>query len=94
VDVTSGRAIYTLHGHQGWVSQLAFSSDGKWLALAGRDKAVRLWDTGTGNEAIAFPFDTPKINALAFSPYGKLLAAGGGDATKSGEVKVWAVPME
>jgi hypothetical protein len=34
------------------------------------------------------------VSALAFSPYGRVLAAGGGNGAKSGEVKVWAMPGE
>jgi WD40 repeat protein len=61
---------------------LAFSADGKWLALAGENRSLRLLDAATG-KLLA----TPKGDSLAyfcvrFSHSGKVLAAGGGTFNK------------
>jgi WD40 repeat protein len=76
-------------GAQRAVRCIAFNSDGSLLALGGLDRVVRLWDTETGVEKQAFRFDVPRINAVAFSPDGKQLAAGGGDPRNSGVASVW-----
>ncbi|KAG2422114.1 hypothetical protein HXX76_016270 [Chlamydomonas incerta] len=44
----AGTCTRTLKGHIHWVTCLAYSSDGKQLASGGRDNAVWLWDTASG----------------------------------------------
>jgi WD40 repeat protein len=70
---------------------LTFNPAGARLAFAGYDRGVRVWDAETGKETHAFPFDVPRINAVAFAPDGNRLAAAGGDAAKSGEAVIWQI---
>jgi hypothetical protein len=41
-------SLRTLEGHLGGVWALAADPQGRWLASAGDDRVVRLWDPGTG----------------------------------------------
>ena len=65
--------ISALDGHQGMVTSLAFSPDGRIIASSGYDLFVKFWDVGSsqllGQVHIA---DTP--NSLVFSPDGRKLA--------------------
>jgi WD40 repeat protein len=73
----------------GQVRAVAFSKDGKNLAVAegtpGASGAVRLLDIAGGKVAATFAEAKDEFISLAFSPDGKLLAAGGSD----GAVRVW-----
>ena len=43
----------TLTGHSGYVRSVAYSPDGKHVASASGDAAVRVWGAQTGEEALA-----------------------------------------
>jgi WD40 repeat protein len=94
-DMTTGEEVMTLGEKFENPSQVAYSPDGRFLAAA-IDKhlevgLVRVWEVATGKLARVFPAEGEKpigsCWAIAYSPDGKLIAAGGGDRM----VHVWDV---
>ncbi|WP_131831251.1 NB-ARC domain-containing protein [Frankia sp. CcI49] len=81
----------TLAGHTRQISALAVAPDGSWLASAGRDRVVRIWNPYTGVQTAVLSGHTGEVSALAVSPDGAWLASasanllGGGDGT----VRIW-----
>ena len=43
-NASTGRQQTVFTGHEGWVTSLAFSSDGSKIASGSRDKSVRIWE--------------------------------------------------
>ena len=76
-----------LPGHQGGVFTLAFARDGRTLASGGADRAVRLWDLGSGDLARTLEGHTDDVHGVAFSSDGAVLASAGGE----GAVRTWSV---
>ena len=76
VQTELGTSSYlkVLEGHQGMVTSLAFSPDGKILASSGYDFFIKFWDVETGSllGQVSTAEDTP--NFLVFSPDGGRLA--------------------
>lgn len=71
---------------------IAFSPDGKWIAVGGGPGFIELWDTQTrkrvttlegriGGSAKCEPTATCAVESIAISPDGRWLAAGGDDNT-------------
>lgn len=87
--------VRTLDGHKGSVLSVAFSSDGKTLATASRDKTIKLWEIGhdknswldipTGKLRQTLSDHTADVYCVVFSPQGDLLASGSGDKT----IRLW-----
>ena len=47
-----------LHGHEGIMTSVAFSPDGKTVLISGNDNTAQLWETATGREILG-PTDLP-----------------------------------
>ena len=92
-DAQSGAAIETYAGHAAELRGLAFTPTGDVVSIAA-DKTVYLWNTNP-EWKLAQTFGSPdspqfedRVTALDFSPDSKLLATGGGEPSRSGELKI------
>jgi RNA polymerase sigma factor (sigma-70 family) len=77
--------------------RLYFSPDGKWLASTDHFD-VRIWETDSGKEMRRIPQSVLPLESLAFSPSGRVLAAGwrrqwsnGDELHESGAISLWDV---
>lgn len=105
-DVESGRELITLGGHKDLIQSVRFSPDGSLLA-AGSYQIVSLWNVppAAAKAGASTPVPKPedwsvqhtlgphefRVLAIDFSPDGALLATGGGEPARTGEVKLWEV---
>ncbi|HYT95493.1 MAG TPA: serine/threonine-protein kinase [Gemmataceae bacterium] len=93
-DVTTGqRRGRPLTPHEGEVTAMTFSPDGRFILTGGDDKVARLWGVARGGQVGGpWPHAYP-VRAIAFTPDGKTaaVAAGTGPAERAagGEVRLW-----
>lgn len=84
---TTGKVLPGLHT-SGGVSGLAFSPDGRLLAVGTASGTVYLWDMATGKlAATLLNPDSERVSSIAFSPDGKVLAVG----SLTGQTELWDV---
>jgi WD40 repeat protein/serine/threonine protein kinase len=78
-DLSRGEQILLLTNHIAWVGSLAFSFDGKTLAVGCGDGTIELWDLATARETRTLTGHSAWIPAMAFSSDGKMLASASAD---------------
>jgi YD repeat-containing protein len=82
-DIASGNSLFSTGG-----SALAYSPDGRWLAvLAPDEKTVLLLDAQTHETTVRLIGHENTVSKAAFSPDGRYLASCGGDRT----VRLWQI---
>jgi WD40 repeat protein/mono/diheme cytochrome c family protein len=90
-----GALLRSVKKHTDWVTAVAFSPEGDYVASADRAGGITVWEASSGAEAITLPGHKSAVNALAFLP-GLLASAGQDgslvlwDVTEGKERKKWA----
>ncbi len=79
--------LYPQGAQPGMFEDVAFSPDGKTIALASREGTVQLWDAVSGQHLASLEGHSSAVTAVAFSPDGRTLVSGSVDHT----VRLWNV---
>ncbi|WP_236622090.1 c-type cytochrome domain-containing protein [Novipirellula maiorica] len=85
--VDDGSLESELLGHRDVLYSAVFSPDGKWVATAGYDRVIKLWNRDTAAVTHELSGHNGAIYDLAFSHDSKVLVSASADAT----IKVWNV---
>ena len=90
-DTNTGKCDSTLSGHSNVVTSVAWNNDGSKLATGSWDKTVKIWSVGSAGtfECESTLRGDKQINCVAFSPDGKILAAGDGSFGDAGNVRLY-----
>src|SRR5262249_756775 len=70
-EADTGKEVVLLKGHQGPVSSVAFSPDGKRIVTASFDRTARIWDAESGQVLVTLKGHKCAILHALFSPDGQ-----------------------
>jgi len=84
-DASTGKPIGESMSHGGDVEDVAFSSDGKYLATGSRDRTARVWVATTGEPVTPYVRHHDHLRQVAFSGNNRLLLT----RTIDGTIGIW-----
>jgi len=84
-NMTTGKLLYSLTGHNAFVHSVKFSPDGTHLATASDDGTAKVWELSSRREILTIPVGQAENIPVALSPDGERLATIGDNNT----AKVW-----
>ena len=85
VDVHTGKQIHTFHGHSKSVIAFDFSSDGKYLATAGGDRKINIWNLKSNEIVQTLKGHQETVFDLKFTKDSRFLLSGAWD----GSLRLW-----
>lgn len=85
---------YTYQKHRGGIFTIAWSPDGKYIASAGADQTIQVWDALNGTLAFSYrghieQKPTGAVQQIAWSPNGKRIVSVSDRQLTQGNVQVW-----
>ena len=76
VTPAGGRIVQSVFGHEGSITRLLYSADGKTLYSLGEDRVIKAWDTARMVERRVYPKQPELVLAMALRPDQKQIALG------------------
>ncbi len=81
----TGEIEHRMKKHTDWVTAVAFSPNGEFLATADRNGGVVVWDADNGQELFTTPGHKGAVTALSWRDDSRLVAS----SSEDGSVKLW-----
>jgi RNA polymerase sigma factor (sigma-70 family) len=79
-DTATGRPLHQQAAHDGGITALAFTPDGRVILSGSDDGTLRVWDAETGRGVRELPGHPGGVTGVAVTPDGRAVLSGGFDA--------------
>ncbi|MAE67996.1 MAG: hypothetical protein CMJ18_27405 [Phycisphaeraceae bacterium] len=87
IDLATSASVLSLDRHDGPITAIAASADGRLIATGGADETIMIWQVSGGRRPRRLTGHDGRVQALAFHRDGTRLVSGGRDTT----IRIWDV---